>query len=549
VTGPPTFGALIRVVGLDDLPGIDFSDPFTISSGTLDLSQPNGGERWAIGTAQGITWSTTTGGTVSIELSRDGGDTWETLFANTPNDGSEAWTVTGPACSSCLLRVTNLVDPEVQDGSAAPFAIFCSPSAVDIGAGQTRTGALGVSDCDAPDRPGTRGDLYTFTMPQTGVVTIDVRADAFDPYVILVGPDNSIVAQNDNFGISKDARLDSLTLPAGGPYTIEVTSAVPGGLGLYRVSLSRFDIKLLTPLGGELWKLGERRVVSWRSGAPEAPVDITLFRNGDLGVGGEPIALETANDGSEAWIVTPPASSGAVVRVCIPEGNLGTTICDVSGLITIAPCTHGETRTCYDGPQGTLGVGQCRAGSLVCGDAGVFGSCQGEAVPQAEVCGDGVDQDCNGSDITCLPCPDAGCADDDPCTADACVNGGCQHERPLGFALLDCRQTALEQALKDVGSTCQASPGAAARKRFERKLARGLARVEKMFRRARAARNKRRCVTALAAARQLAIRLGQQVDAGVARNLLCEDASTLLARRITDVSAAIISLSSCDTTP
>ncbi|TMA44916.1 MAG: hypothetical protein E6J81_13735, partial [Deltaproteobacteria bacterium] len=93
VTGPPTFGALIRVVGLDDLPGIDFSDPFTISSGTLDLSQPNGGERWAIGTAQGITWSTTTGGTVSIELSRDGGDTWETLFANTPNDGSQPWTV------------------------------------------------------------------------------------------------------------------------------------------------------------------------------------------------------------------------------------------------------------------------------------------------------------------------------------------------------------------------------------------------------------------------------------------------------------------------
>ena len=55
VTGPPTFGALIRVVGLDDLPGIDFSDPFTISSGTLDLSQPNGGERWAIGCWSGQT--------------------------------------------------------------------------------------------------------------------------------------------------------------------------------------------------------------------------------------------------------------------------------------------------------------------------------------------------------------------------------------------------------------------------------------------------------------------------------------------------------------
>ena len=548
VTGPPTTGALIRIVGLGDLPGIDFSQPFTISTGTIDLTQPNGGERWAIGSSQGITWNTTTGGSVSIELSRDGGDSWETVFANTPNDGSEPWTVTGPACSDCLLRVTNLVDPDVQDGSTAPFAIFCSPSPVDIGAGQTRTGALGVSDCDAPDRPGSRGDLYTFTMPQTGVVTINVSADAFDPYVILVGPDNSIVAQNDNFGISKDARLDSLVLPAGGPYTIEVTSSVPGGLGLYRVSLSRYDIKLLTPLGGEVWKLGERRVVSWRSGAPDAPVDITLFRDGDLRVGGEPIALGTANDGSEGWIVTPPASAGAVVRVCVPEGNLGTSVCDVSGLITIAPCTKGETRACYDGPQGTLGVGVCRAGSLVCGDNGVFGNCQGETVPTAEVCGDNIDQDCNGSDITCVPCPGDGCADDDPCTADACVNGGCQHERPAGFALLDCRQTALTQALQDVTTTCQGDSASKASKRFQRKLGHGIARVEKIFKHVRTARNKRRCVAAFAAARQLALRLGQQVDAGVARNLLCQDASTLLARRISDVSAAIISLSSCDTT-
>src|SRR5262249_61258383 len=130
--------------------------------------------------------------------------------------------------------------------------------------------------------------------------------------------------QTHRLGLSGHARLPARAPPAGGPYPIEVTSSVPGGLGLYRVSLSRYDIKLLTPLGGEVWKLGERRVVSWRSGAPDAPVDITLFRDGDLRVGGEPIALGTANDGSEGGIVTPPASAGAVVRVCVPEGNPAT---------------------------------------------------------------------------------------------------------------------------------------------------------------------------------------------------------------------------------
>src|SRR5262249_54828697 len=128
------------------------------------------------------------------------------------------------------------------------------------------------------------------------------------------------------------------------------------------------------------------------------------------------------------------------------------------------------------------------------------------------------------------------------------VNAGCQHERPAGFALLDCRQTALTQALQDVTSTCQSGSASKASKRFQRSLGHGIAKVEKIFRHARTARSKRRCVAAFAAARLRAVRLGQQVDAAVARNLLCEDASTLLARRLSGVSAAIISLSSCDTT-
>ena len=52
------------------------------------------------------------------------------------------------------------------------------------------------------------------------------------------------------------------------------------------------------------------------------------------------------------------------------------------------------SRSCYGGPAGTQGVGECRAGSETC-SAGSWGSCQGEVVPATETC-NGLDDDCDG---------------------------------------------------------------------------------------------------------------------------------------------------------
>ncbi len=56
----------------------------------------------------------------------------------------------------------------------------------------------------------------------------------------------------------------------------------------------------------------------------------------------------------------------------------------------------GIREACYDGPDGTDGVAACQAGERVCA-GGAFGACQGQVVPRAEVCGDGVDDDCDGA--------------------------------------------------------------------------------------------------------------------------------------------------------
>jgi hypothetical protein len=60
-------------------------------------------------------------------------------------------------------------------------------------------------------------------------------------------------------------------------------------------------------------------------------------------------------------------------------------------------CRAGETRACYSGRAGTMGVGKCVAGMQTCTN-GAFGACTGEVHEQAETCANlNADDDCNGT--------------------------------------------------------------------------------------------------------------------------------------------------------
>ena len=50
---------------------------------------------------------------------------------------------------------------------------------------------------------------------------------------------------------------------------------------------------------------------------------------------------------------------------------------------------------CYEGPDGTMAVGECRAGVRYCQDGGLDGPCDGQILPVQEIC-DNLDNDCNG---------------------------------------------------------------------------------------------------------------------------------------------------------
>jgi hypothetical protein len=101
------------------------------NDGTVTVTAPNTTATWTVGSVRLITWTTsnnfTAGATFRVELSRDGGTSYELVAASVPNasstTGSYSWTVTGPATTLARVRVTWTVNGRVTDISNQNFTI------------------------------------------------------------------------------------------------------------------------------------------------------------------------------------------------------------------------------------------------------------------------------------------------------------------------------------------------------------------------------------------------------------------------------------------
>ena len=66
-------------------------------------------------------------------------------------------------------------------------------------------------------------------------------------------------------------------------------------------------------------------------------------------------------------------------------------------------CKPGDQKACYDGPDGTEGVGLCKSGMKTCADDGKsWGACDGQVLPMPEDCNSRGDENCDG-----VACSDA----------------------------------------------------------------------------------------------------------------------------------------------
>ncbi len=63
------------------------------------------------------------GGNVRIDVSWNEGTTWRSVVASTPNDGSESFSIYGPATRHARIRVVSLSDTAVSDSSVSNISI------------------------------------------------------------------------------------------------------------------------------------------------------------------------------------------------------------------------------------------------------------------------------------------------------------------------------------------------------------------------------------------------------------------------------------------
>lgn len=119
---------------------------------------------------------------------------------------------------------------------ATPVLAQDSGAAAGLSIGQTVSGELAFSD--AQRRSGKFEDVYLFQGRQGQRIDLRLVSDAFDPYLVVTGPQGFNLA-NDDEESGREESLNSrlvFEVPADGTYRIAATSFRAGEVGAYRLS-------------------------------------------------------------------------------------------------------------------------------------------------------------------------------------------------------------------------------------------------------------------------------------------------------------------------
>ena len=78
------------------------------------------------------------------------------------------------------------------------------------------------------------------------------------------------------------------------------------------------------------------------------------------------------------------------------EGHPNGPVCDEADNHCYPECEPGDAGECYEGAPATTNVGACSSGSRTCTSDGLWGPCAGQTLPTDEICGNDIDEDCDG---------------------------------------------------------------------------------------------------------------------------------------------------------
>src|SRR5262249_5983009 len=82
-------------------------------------------------------------------------------------------------------------------------------------------------------------------------------------------------------------------------------------------------------------------------------------------------------------------------RAATATGHESSESCGFETACNRLGCQGRQMQPCYTGPPATSGKGTCHGGFTSCTD-GLWGQCEGQSLPGAEICNNQLDDDCDG---------------------------------------------------------------------------------------------------------------------------------------------------------
>ena len=258
-----------------------YLDDFVIlpvpGQGTVQVTSPNGGEDWLVGSQQNVTWTSSNVTNVKINYSIDNGVSWLNVVSSVPAaSGSYSWTVSNTPSTECLVRISDVGNATVFDVSDSAFTIsslvtVTAPNGGEVWAGYEQQN-------------------ITWTSHDITNVKIEYSTDNGGAWLDVVA---SVPAASGSY---------SWTIPNTPSSQCLVRVSDASNASMNDISDATFTIAagptitVIAPNGGENWEVGTDYNITW------SRQDVSLIK------------IEYSTDNGSVWldvVASTPAAIGA----------------------------------------------------------------------------------------------------------------------------------------------------------------------------------------------------------------------------------------------
>lgn len=314
VTDVITAQALIRITDASRPSISDTSNAkFNVVSPSITVVFPNGGEEFAVGSMQEITWSSDGGDfgaikKLTLQYSTDGGVSWTDIDSNQDNDGSYMWIVPDSLSNNCRVRIFDSSRIATMDASNGNFKIMLPTLRITAPNG---------------NESWPIGTHKNITWTSVGAISDNLKLE--------YSKDNFVSSVTIATGAHNTGSYD-WTIPDDQSVSVKVRITDSNRTEISDVSDAAFIIanpviRVTAPNGGELWNAQDTENITWENtGSVGNSVKIEYSKDNfisDVNL----INAGASNTGTYPWNIPTDVSSTVRVRV---TDNGRTTVWDKS---------------------------------------------------------------------------------------------------------------------------------------------------------------------------------------------------------------------------